>query len=85
MLRDPVTGNPSIPFTLYAMECEGDLDTKQSRYNQMIKDLRERASWSPIDETDVIQATYAAGLLDEPTPEEIEQIMSEVLGNRDSN
>ena len=77
MLNDPVTGNPSIPFTLYAMECEGDTDTPQGRYNRMMKDLRERASWSPIDETDVIQAAYAADL-DEPTPEEIEQILQEV-------
>lgn len=23
MLKCPVTGEPSIPFTLYAMECEG--------------------------------------------------------------
>ena len=77
MLNDPFTNNPSIPFTLYAMECESDLDTKQGRYNKMIKDLRERALWSPIDETDVIQAAYAADL-DEPTPEEIEQILREV-------
>ena len=26
MLRDPFTGKPSIPFTLYAMECEGEFD-----------------------------------------------------------
>ena len=25
-LTDPVTGNPSIPFTLFAMECEGDIN-----------------------------------------------------------
>ena len=24
-LKDPVTGKPSIPFTLFAMECEGDI------------------------------------------------------------
>ena len=23
MLRDPFTGQPSLPFTLYVMECEG--------------------------------------------------------------
>jgi hypothetical protein len=28
MLIDPVTGKPSIPFTLYAMECEGEFDEK---------------------------------------------------------
>lgn len=27
-LKDPVTGDPSIPFTLYAMECEGVINTK---------------------------------------------------------
>ena len=26
MLKDPRTGQPSIPFTLYAMECEGVMD-----------------------------------------------------------
>ena len=25
-LNDPFTGNPSIPFTLYAMECEDEFD-----------------------------------------------------------
>ena len=24
-LTDPATGQPSIPFTLFAMECEGDI------------------------------------------------------------
>lgn len=73
---DNIGGFP-LPFILYCEEIDGNLDTKQSRYNRMIKDLRERASWSPIDETDVIQAAYAADL-DEPTPEEIEQILQEV-------
>lgn len=26
MLTDPFTGQPSIPFTLYAMECEGEMN-----------------------------------------------------------
>ena len=26
MLRDPFTGQPSVPFTLYVMECEGEFD-----------------------------------------------------------
>ena len=25
MLKDPFTGQPSIPFTLYAMECEDEM------------------------------------------------------------
>ena len=29
MLKCPVTGEPSIPFTLYAMECEGIMDEKE--------------------------------------------------------
>ena len=29
MLRDPFTGQPSIPFTLYAMECEGEFDEEE--------------------------------------------------------
>ena len=24
-LTDPITSEPSIPFTLFAMECEGDI------------------------------------------------------------
>ena len=28
-LTDPMTGKPSIPFTLFAMECEGELDNKK--------------------------------------------------------
>ena len=27
MLKCPVTGEPSIPFTLFAMECEGEMKT----------------------------------------------------------
>lgn len=26
-LKDPCTGEPSIPFILYAMECEGIINT----------------------------------------------------------
>lgn len=28
-LTDPMTGKPSIPFTLFAMECEGELDNEE--------------------------------------------------------
>ena len=78
MLNDPFTGEPSIPFTLYAMECEGDIDSLQGRYNRMIKELRERAQYEIIDESAIIQAAYAADL-NEPTPEEIDDIIMEVL------
>lgn len=29
MLKCPITGEPSIPFTLYAMECEGEMDEEE--------------------------------------------------------
>ena len=28
-LKDPYTGQPSIPFTLYVMECEGEFDNEK--------------------------------------------------------
>lgn len=31
----------NVAFTLYAMECEGDLDTRQGKINRFIKELRE--------------------------------------------
>lgn len=76
-LTDPSTGNPSIPFMLYAMECEGDVDTMVGRRNRMIKNLRQRNSWYPIDETDVVSEAAAAGL-PIPTDQEIEDIIKEV-------
>lgn len=76
-LNDPFTGEPSIPFTLYAMECEGDLDTETGKRNRIIKNLRQRAQWSPIDETDVVSEAAAAGL-PIPTDQEVEEIIKEV-------
>ena len=29
MLKCPVTGEPSIPFTLFAMECEGVMNEEE--------------------------------------------------------
>lgn len=78
LLHDPVSGNPSIPFTLYAMECEGDLPTEQGKYNKMIKNLRELASTRQIDQFDVCREATAADL-NEPTPEKIDDIIMEVL------
>ena len=28
-LKDPCTGEPSLAFTMYALECEGELDNEQ--------------------------------------------------------
>ena len=39
MLIDP-SGNPNLPFTLYAAECEGDVPTRQGKINKLIKTLR---------------------------------------------
>ena len=76
-LKDPVTGNPSIPFTLFAAECEGDLPTYQGRRNKMLKNLRQRAIWSPIDEDDVAEEAAAAGL-EILTDQEVNNILNEV-------
>ena len=27
--KDPVTGEPSLAFTMYVMECEGELDNEK--------------------------------------------------------
>lgn len=76
-LKDPSTGQPSLAFTLYAAECEGDVDTVVGRRNRMIKNLRQRNSWCPIDETDVVSEAAAAGL-PIPTDQEVEDIIKEV-------
>lgn len=78
LLHDPVTGNPSMSFTLYALEQEGVMNTPQGRYNKMIKNLRELASTRQIDQFDVCREAAAADL-NEPTPEEIDDILMEVL------
>ena len=62
MLPDPVTGNPSIPFTLYAMECEGDIDTQEGKKNKLRKRLRERAETGVIDVSDVLHEAAELGL-----------------------
>lgn len=67
--------NPA--FMLYAMECEGDIDTPTGKRNKMLKNLRQRAIWSPIDESDVAEEAAAAGL-GILTDQEIEDILNEV-------
>ena len=76
MLIDP-SGNPSLAFTLYAMECEGDVDTYTGKRNKLIKDLRQRAQWAPVTERDVCQEAVAAGL-GILTDQEINDILNEV-------
>lgn len=61
-LKDPFTGNPSIPFTLYAMECEGELDTEVGRRNRLLKNLRALAVYSPLDLALVRQEADKCGL-----------------------
>lgn len=76
MLIDP-SGNPSLAFTLFAAECEGDVSTFQGKHNKLIKNLRERACWELIDETIVAEEAAAAGL-GILTDQEINDILNEV-------
>ena len=76
MLIDP-NGNPSLAFTLFAAEQEGELDTYQSKRNKLIKNLRQRATWAPITESDVCGEAIAAGL-GILTDQEINDILNEV-------
>ena len=75
MLIDP-SGNPSLAFTLFAAECEGELDTYQGKINKIIKNLRQR----PIeeqDETAVHEEAVSAGLYN-LTDTEVDKILREV-------
>ena len=76
MLIDP-NSNPSIAFTLFAAEQEGELDTYQGKRNKLIKDLRQLASWSTLDEATVCGEAVAAGL-GILTDQEINDILNEV-------
>ena len=76
MLIDP-NGNPSLAFTLFAAEQEGELDTYQGKRNKLIKNLRQRATWAPITESDVCREAVAAGL-EILTDQEINDILNEV-------
>ena len=77
MLIDP-SGNPSIPFTLYAMECEGEIDSVAGKRNKVIKNLRQRPQWE-VDEFAVRQEFLEVGLYN-PTDEEVGEILREVSG-----
>lgn len=77
MLIDP-SGNPSLAFTLFAAECEGELDTYQGKINKIIKNLRQR----PIEEQDEIaihEEAVSAGLYN-LTDQEVGRILREVNG-----
>lgn len=62
MLIDPMTGNPSLAFTLFAAECEGDVPTEVGRRNRLIKTLRQRSIYETITETIIREEAAAAGL-----------------------
>ena len=76
MLIDP-NGNPSIPFTLYAMECEAELDTDRSKRNRVVKNLRDLARYTIVDEqTAEVEFYKIVGYT--PTEQEIQEILWEV-------
>ena len=75
MLIDP-SGNPSLAFTLFAAECEGELDTYQSKINRIIKNLRQLPA-EEQDETAVHEEAVSAGLYN-LTDTEVDNILREV-------
>lgn len=77
MLIDP-SGNPSLAFTLFAAECEGELDTYQGKINKIIKNLRLRPA-EEQDETAVHEEAVSAGLYN-LTDTEVDNILREVNG-----
>ena len=77
MLIDP-NGNPSIPFTLFAMEQEGEIDSVAGKRNKIIKNLKQRPQWE-VDEFAVRQEFLEVGLYN-PTDKEVEEILREANG-----
>ena len=75
MLIDP-SGNLSLAFTLFAAECEGELDTYQGKINRIIKNLRQRPA-EEQDETAVHEEAVSAGLYN-LTDTEVDNILREV-------
>ena len=75
MLIDP-SGNPSLAFTLFAAECEGELDTYQGKINRIIKNLRQRPA-EEQDEIAVHEEAVSAGLYN-LTDTEVDNILKEV-------
>ena len=75
MLIDP-SGNPSLAFTLFAAECEGELDTYQGKINKIIKNLRQRPA-EEQDEIAVHEEAVSAGVYN-LTDTEVDNILREV-------
>ena len=66
-----------VPFMMYILEQEGELDTPTGKRNKLIKTLRQRAQWAPVTESDVCREAVAAGL-GILTDQEINDILNEV-------
>ena len=65
-----------VPFMMYILEQEGELDTDQGKKNRIIKNLRQRP-WEEQDETAVHEEALAAGLYN-LTDQEVEESLREV-------
>ena len=68
-----ITNN--VPFMMYILEQEGEIDTPVGKRNKVIKNLRQRACWQLLDEDIVREEAAAAGIYDYS---EIEYIKSQV-------
>ena len=67
-----------VPFMMYILEQEGELDTPTGKRNTIIKNLRQRPYWE-VDEFAVRQEFLEVGLYN-PTDEEVGEILREVSG-----
>ena len=61
-----------LPFMMYILEQEGELDTPQGKRNKIIKNLKQRPCWE-VDEFVVHQEFLKVGLYN-PTDEEVGDI-----------
>lgn len=68
-----ITNN--VPFMMYILEQEGEIDTPVGKRNKVIKNLRQRACWQLLNEDIVREEAAAAGIYDYS---EIEYIKSQV-------
>ena len=78
MLIDPMTGNPSLAFTLFAAECEGELPTTAGKRNKMLKSLRTRSFYETITESIIVEEAAAAGIKGYLSNYDIQKIMEEI-------
>lgn len=67
-----------VPFMMYILEQEGELDTPIGKRNKVIKNLKQRPYWE-VDEFAVRQEFLEVGLYN-PTDEEVGEILREVSG-----